>query len=467
MILWSGVSGTQCKFLMSERGAPVHNTEVSLRAKDNCNSTKHSRIAVKTPPLLNTISGRTNPHKVYVCPVCSKPFAHFSRALQHQTAHSSERDFRCRLCTKSFKHLDKLLIHMRTKHEGTADVPTKTPSKQVRESEEKGNPCPECGKPFASWNVLQQHQKSVHGRQIQHICDSCGDSFTRLSNLKRHIKSVHENESRFRCERCGDLFTRTIIPPAVFLVTSSWHPLGGLLQEKDGYNTSQVIPGELAAAWIEKWVSLSIYLYLQASRNFIPPTNRTYIFPSPMSCYEGESILLTYSETSLVTWHILVALSRSTVLLKAKYMQGSLRRSGEPGGAIEERLQLLVEPVRMSRKQNQPPYKFHSRSWNVQILLERCEGQTARLQRMMDTGETKLVAHSEEPPISGVLLKLAKPDTRRRAGRRCAYPSICELEEPHNYEIKQEKFMRKILERNTAEPAVLSRSALRPAPKAN
>ncbi|GAA49091.1 zinc finger protein 648, partial [Clonorchis sinensis] len=111
----------------------------------------------------------------YKCPTCDNSFAYLSWALRHQKCHAADRDLHCNLCMCSFKHEASLHRHMTTAHAShTAHQPSKTSSKQVRESEARGNPCPECYRNFASWNNLQKHQKSVHGKHDRPMCDECG-----------------------------------------------------------------------------------------------------------------------------------------------------------------------------------------------------------------------------------------------------------------------------------------------------
>ncbi|TGZ69938.1 hypothetical protein CRM22_003460 [Opisthorchis felineus] len=132
-----------------------------------------------------------------------------SKALQHQMCHSIYRDVQCSLCMLSFKHNYALRTHERKAHASQVDyLPLKTPSKQVRESQEKGNPCPECGGKFAIWDSLQRHRKSVHGKEQRHTCDECGKLLSHKRQLSQHIRQVHRRIYQKQCELCRKTFSR-------------------------------------------------------------------------------------------------------------------------------------------------------------------------------------------------------------------------------------------------------------------
>ncbi|GAA52495.1 KRAB domain-containing zinc finger protein [Clonorchis sinensis] len=129
---------------------------------------------------------------IYKCPVCDESFVRLSKALYHQKSHSTDRDFHCSPCMRSFKHKKNFNRHVRKTHANQVDyLPLKTPSKHVRESEERGNPCPECHKNFARWDILQRHRKSVHTTGERHACPECGKLLSHKRQLPRHIREVH------------------------------------------------------------------------------------------------------------------------------------------------------------------------------------------------------------------------------------------------------------------------------------
>ncbi|KAG5447204.1 hypothetical protein CSKR_114369, partial [Clonorchis sinensis] len=147
---------------------------------------------------------------IHKCPMCDRSFAQLSKALEHQKSHSTNREFHCSLCLGSFKHKSALNWHMRKTHANQVDYQSsKTPSKQVRESEERGNPCPECDKNFASWGSLQRHRKSLHGKAEGHTCDECGKLLSHKRHLYQHLKDIHMKDDHNRCEQCGRTFGRS------------------------------------------------------------------------------------------------------------------------------------------------------------------------------------------------------------------------------------------------------------------
>ncbi|GAA52496.1 zinc finger and SCAN domain-containing protein 12, partial [Clonorchis sinensis] len=149
---------------------------------------------------------------IYKCPVCDKSYAQLSRALDHQTSHSTDHAFHCSPCMRSFKHKKNLNRHVRKTHANQVDyLPLKTTSKQVRESEERGNPCPECDKNFSRWDTLQLHLKSVHTTGERHACPECGKLLNHKRQLLRHIREVHMRDYHKRCEQCGKMFSRASV----------------------------------------------------------------------------------------------------------------------------------------------------------------------------------------------------------------------------------------------------------------
>ncbi|GAA54272.1 zinc finger protein 648 [Clonorchis sinensis] len=147
---------------------------------------------------------------IHKCPMCDKSFAHLSKALEHQKSHSTDREFHCSLCMRSFKHKNTLRRHVRKTHANQVDyLCLKAPSEQVRESEERGNPCPECDGNFATWDILQRHRKSLHGKAGGHTCDECGKLLSHKRHLYQHLREVHMKEKHKRCEQCGKSFSRS------------------------------------------------------------------------------------------------------------------------------------------------------------------------------------------------------------------------------------------------------------------
>ncbi|GAA52494.1 zinc finger protein 778 [Clonorchis sinensis] len=105
--------------------------------------------------------------------------------------------------------MPNLRQHVRETHPDQVDyLPLKTPSKQVRESEERGNLCPDCGRNFASWDILRRHRKSLHGQGERHMCDECGKFLSHRHQLFRHIREMHKTEYHKQCEKCGEKFNR-------------------------------------------------------------------------------------------------------------------------------------------------------------------------------------------------------------------------------------------------------------------
>ncbi|TGZ66007.1 hypothetical protein CRM22_005575, partial [Opisthorchis felineus] len=142
------------------------------------------------------------------CPVCDKCFPFRSRVLEHQKIHLSSRDLQCDLCTKSFKRTSELYRHYRNTHADKVDLPSRTPSKQVRESEACGNPCPDCDKCFRTWKALRLHRGFAHQRPERYLCEECARTFSRKKDVSRHRKTVHGTDAKYDCDICGRIFNR-------------------------------------------------------------------------------------------------------------------------------------------------------------------------------------------------------------------------------------------------------------------
>ncbi|TGZ69937.1 hypothetical protein CRM22_003459 [Opisthorchis felineus] len=171
---------------------------------------EHIQNATEQTKMTDNLFCQKHPDGMYRCPTCDKPFAHRSTALEHQKSHSTDRDIHCSLCIRSFKSKNSLRGHLRKTHANQADyLPLRTPSKQVRESEERGNPCPECDKSFATWDSLQRHRKSLHGKEEGHTCDECGKLLSHKRHLYQHLREVHMKDYQKRCEQCGKKFGRS------------------------------------------------------------------------------------------------------------------------------------------------------------------------------------------------------------------------------------------------------------------
>ncbi|GAA57156.1 zinc finger protein 11, partial [Clonorchis sinensis] len=168
--------------------------------------------AAERTKMTNNSLKPTHLDRLYKCSICDKAFAYLSRALEHQKFHSTNRDIHCSMCMSSFKHKSAFNCHVRKTHANQVDcLPSRTPSKQVRESEERGNPCPECDKNFASWRILRQHRKSVHGNGERYVCEECGKLLCHKRHLSRHIKEVHTRDCQERCRQCGGTFSRSYL----------------------------------------------------------------------------------------------------------------------------------------------------------------------------------------------------------------------------------------------------------------
>ncbi|KER26157.1 hypothetical protein T265_14052, partial [Opisthorchis viverrini] len=184
---------------------------------------------------------------IYKCPVCDKSFVELSKALEHQKSHSTDRDFHCSKCMCSFKHKKSLSRHLKQAHENQVyRLHFKTPCTQVRESEKKGNPCPECHMTFARWDNLQRHRKSVHTTGQRHACHECGKLLSHKRQLSRHIREMHTRDYQYVCEQCKETFSRAYV---LKKHTSLVHGIN--LQTASYYNFSQFVDSRFSPGLLQ------------------------------------------------------------------------------------------------------------------------------------------------------------------------------------------------------------------------
>uniref|UniRef100_A0A4W5JUS8 C2H2-type domain-containing protein n=1 Tax=Hucho hucho TaxID=62062 RepID=A0A4W5JUS8_9TELE len=97
----------------------------------------------------------------------------------------------CAQCGKSFATKDILERHLLT-----------------QTGEKQKNICAECGKVFSTFSSLTRHLKT-HTEEKCHVsettCSECGKTFSTHSSLKRHLLT-HTGEKLYVCPRCGKSF---------------------------------------------------------------------------------------------------------------------------------------------------------------------------------------------------------------------------------------------------------------------
>ncbi|GAA35192.2 zinc finger protein 629 [Clonorchis sinensis] len=189
------------------------NVPERLEEKINCNATvpgqnyaNHSPVQAATTdsfPNLSKQKGTDKPHK---CPLCDRTFRCISVALAHQGTHKSDQILQCDQCRVSYKSLSDLVQHQRIMHRNIFGARTRTSSQQIRESEDNGNPCPDCGRRFTKWNYLLRHRRTAHENLQHYVCEECGKVFKSSTSVHNHIKRTHFMLHRHTCEQCGKTF---------------------------------------------------------------------------------------------------------------------------------------------------------------------------------------------------------------------------------------------------------------------
>ncbi|TGZ51656.1 hypothetical protein CRM22_010731 [Opisthorchis felineus] len=180
----------------------------NLQRSPSVESQRQLKNTYLRAPTRENPSAKARKEKCFRCPVCDKCFSFLSVALSHQEVHSNSEDLFCRFCTRTFRGSRKLWYHCRKWHADEIDLPSRTSSERVRNSEERGNPCPECDKCFATWRMLRWHQKTAHQTVERYLCEQCAETFTTKGSAVRHGATVHKQKVYPRCELCQKTFSR-------------------------------------------------------------------------------------------------------------------------------------------------------------------------------------------------------------------------------------------------------------------
>uniref|UniRef100_A0A672YHN4 C2H2-type domain-containing protein n=1 Tax=Sphaeramia orbicularis TaxID=375764 RepID=A0A672YHN4_9TELE len=186
-------------------------THTGQKLKNTTQETNSPRDMMKSNDLTPSDVGYEK--KLYLCPVCSKPFCWKSRLHRHMMSHTGEKPFTCPLCHKCFRDRSIVRRHMRV-HTG-----------------ERPFYCSVCGKSFTYNSHLTAHLR-VHTGEKPFSCSECGKTFGQQIGLERHMM-LHSGEKPFSCVVCQKRFkrkhhvqthmkihTKFYIRTTVFLVTS-------------------------------------------------------------------------------------------------------------------------------------------------------------------------------------------------------------------------------------------------------
>ena len=164
----------------------AHSVDTGLMFKcDLCNYTSSAQKAVDDHKLRNH---RTRSHS---CNTCHKSFGMKKDLLRHTKIHDKETLSVCHICQKSYSTKWYLKQHMKSH-----DVDFIKP-KFV---------CSDCGKDFASQQILNNHISAVHqGRKVCFSCKICGKNFSKKRSLLGH-ELEHEDEKPHKCDICNKNF---------------------------------------------------------------------------------------------------------------------------------------------------------------------------------------------------------------------------------------------------------------------
>ncbi len=162
--------------------------------------------------------GQPKKRKIVECKICERPIS-TNELKQHEWSHKSneekeqalkdpslaaeipwsvlnkEKKVQCDKCEDRFSTYGNLKKHQKRKHKDT---------------EERKELCPECGKGFLN---LRVHMRLMHAKDdgvvdLMKTClePGCGRRFLNFGDLTRHKNQVHRKLKPFECADCGKCF---------------------------------------------------------------------------------------------------------------------------------------------------------------------------------------------------------------------------------------------------------------------
>ena len=133
------------------------------------------RVQTKPVQIRPTHDQKTHPH---CCECCGKRFRYGSGLRQHQTSHSSKREYACSTCPAAFKFPWNLQYHQKGHQKKGAQI---CPEFM----------CPECGRVFKNELRLNRHRERIHEKPSSLVCDKCGKTFSTKDSLRAHYNIEH------------------------------------------------------------------------------------------------------------------------------------------------------------------------------------------------------------------------------------------------------------------------------------
>ena len=158
------------------------------------------------------------PCQQFKCQHCGKRYKNNSALTEHvEVVHSGKKpEYPCKQCGEVFNRLSSLRCHEREHVNGKkmyecAFCPKEYASNQsVRDHERKHRGesvlCPQCGKTFASMQVLGKHNKMVHMNKKNYVCTICSKAYYDSYKLRCHMDS-HMGYKNHKCRYCDKKFT--------------------------------------------------------------------------------------------------------------------------------------------------------------------------------------------------------------------------------------------------------------------
>lgn len=157
------------------------------------------------------------PNLRWKCKTCSQLFETRERLRKHRRAHTGVRKlpptvrtgWRCNICDMILASRDKVRFHKQMLHPNERKERIRKSNDESKNWGDVGEyECELCNKIFISKSKIRKHM-DVHKNKDRpkRLCTICGLELCSTYNLNNHIRTVHGRERKFQCQLCDRRFS--------------------------------------------------------------------------------------------------------------------------------------------------------------------------------------------------------------------------------------------------------------------